>query len=89
MKIFFSSVGKDLADKIDPSPNPLLAGDYEQNKHKARFYFRTIEVQEIGDAFATVKTTKSFGTDNISTFISKLALPFIENSLAFLFNTSI
>ena len=30
-----------------------------------------------------------FGTDNISSYCLKIALPFIENSLAFLFNTSI
>ena len=89
MNSFFCSVGKDLAEKIDPVPNPLLAGDYEINKHKATFHFRTISVQEIRDAFATVKTAKSFGTDNISSYFLKLALPFIENSLAFLFNTSI
>ena len=46
-------------------------------------------MQEIRDAFATVKTAKSFGTDNISSYFLKLALPFVENSLAFLFNTSI
>ena len=59
---FFCSVPKDLADIIDPAPNSLLAGDYEANKHNARFHFRTIEVQEIRDAFATVKTAESFGT---------------------------
>ena len=89
MNSFFCSVGKDLADKLDPAPNPLLAGDYEINKHKATFHFGTIEVQEIRDAFATVKTAKSFGTDSISSYFLKLALPFIENSLAFLFNKSI
>ena len=89
MNSFFCSVGKDLAEKIDPVPNPLVEGDYEINKHKATFHFRTISVQEIRDAFATVKTAKSFGTDNISSYFLKLALPFIENSLAFLFNTSI
>ena len=41
-------------------------------------------MQEIRDAFATVKTAKSFGTDNISSYFLKLALPVIENSLAFL-----
>ena len=46
-------------------------------------------MQEIRDAFAKVKTAKSFGTDNTSSYFMKLALPFIENSLAFLFNTSI
>ena len=89
MNSFFCSVGKDLAEKIDPAPNPLLAGDYEINKHKTTFHFRTTEVQEIRDAFATVKTAKSFGTDNISSYFLKLALPLIENSLAFLFSTSI
>eukprot|EP00794_Sanderia_malayensis_P016541 gene16541-18216_t len=53
MNSFFCSIGKDLADKIHPAPNPLLAGDFEVNKHKARFNFRTIEVQEIRGAFAT------------------------------------
>ena len=89
MNSFFCSVGKDLADKIDSSPNPLLSGDYDVNKNKAKFRFKTIKVQEIRDAFATVKTAKSFGTDNISSYFLKLALPFIGNSLAVLFNTAI
>ena len=89
MNSFFSSVGKELADKIDPAPNPLLAVDHEINKHKARFNFRTIEVQKIRDAFATVKTVKGFGTDNISSYFMKLVLPFTGDSLAYLFNTSI
>ena len=55
MNSFFCSVGKDLAKKINTAPNPLLAGDYEVNKHKAIFHFRTIGVQEIRDAFAKVK----------------------------------
>ena len=53
------------------------------NKTKSKFHFRTVEVQEIRDAFAKVKTAKSFGIDNISSYFLKLALPFIENSLAF------
>ena len=59
------------------------------NKTKAKFHFRTIEVQEIRDAFAKVKTAKSFGTDDISSYFLKLALLFIENSLAFVFNTQL
>ena len=46
-------------------------------------------MREIRDAFATLKAAKSFGTDDISGFFLKLSLPFIENSLAFLFNISI
>ena len=89
MNSYFCSVGKDLADKISPVANPLLSGDFEMNKAKAKFHFRAIEVQGIRDAFAKVKTAKSFGIDNISSYFLKLALPFIENSLAFMFNTSI
>ena len=89
MNSYFCSVGKDLADKISPVANPLLSGDFEMNKAKAKFHFKAIEVQEIRDAFAKVKTPKSFGIDNISSYFLKLALPFIENSLAFMFNTSI
>ena len=89
MNSFFYSVGKDLAEKIDQVPNPLLSGDYEINKKRAEFHFETIKVQEIRDAFANVKTAKSFGVDNISSYFLKLALPFTENSLALLFNTSI
>ena len=58
-------------------------------KYKATFCFRTIEVQGIRDAFATVKTAKSCRTDNIFSYLLKLVLPFIENFLAILFNKSI
>ena len=59
MNSYFCSIGKDLADKISPVANPLLSDDFEMNKTKAKFHFRTIEVQEIRDAFAKVKTAKS------------------------------
>ena len=62
---------------------------YEVNKDKAKFNLKTIELKDFRDAFARVKTTKSFGVDNISSYFLKLALPYIENSLAFLLNTSI
>ena len=56
MNKFLCSIGKDLADDIVPAPNPLLSGDYEVNANKVEFRFRTIEVQEIRDAFAKIKT---------------------------------
>ena len=89
MNNFFCTIGRDLADKIHPAANPLLSGEYEVNKDKTKFHFKAIELKEIRDAFAKVKTIKSFGIDNISSYFMKLALPSIENSLAFLFNTSI
>ena len=84
----FCSIGKDLANDIDPVPNPLVCGNYEVNDKKARFYFKAITIQDIRNAFAKIKTAKSFGTDCISSYFLKLALPFIENSLALLFNSS-
>ena len=68
MNSYFCSVGKDLADKISQVPNSLLSGDFEMNKTKANVHFRTIGVQEMRDAFAKVKTAKSFGIDNISSY---------------------
>ena len=34
MNKYFCSVGRDLAGKIDKSPNPLLSGDYDINESK-------------------------------------------------------
>ena len=74
---------------MQSAANPLLSGEYEINKDKTKFNFKTIEVKDIRDVFAKVKTTMSFGNDNIFSYLLKLALPYIGNSLAFLFNTSI
>ena len=89
MNSYFSSVGKELTAKISATPNALLSGNFKVNKTNAKFHFRTSQLQEIRDAFAKVKTAKSFGVDNILSFFLKLALPSIENSLALLFNTYI
>ena len=88
MNNYFCSIGKDLANDIDPVPNPLLCGNYEVNYIKARFYFKAITIQDIRTAFAKIKTAMSFGTDCISSYFLNLALPFIENSLTLLFNSS-
>ena len=45
MNNLFCSAGKELADKIDFVPNPLLIGEYEVNANKAKFDFKTIEVK--------------------------------------------
>ena len=76
MNNFFCTIGRNLADKIQPAANPLLSGEYEVNKDKTKFNFKTIEVKDIMDAFAKVKTTMSFGNDNISSYFLKLALPY-------------
>ena len=89
MNSFFCPIGKELANKIDSLPNPLLTGDYEINKDKTIFKFKTIEVKDIRVAFAKIENSKGFGADNISSYFSKIALPFIEKSLGLMFNTSI
>ena len=89
MNSFFCTIGEKLASKIDATPNPLLSGDFTERSNNVQFQFRTIGVQEIRDAIAKTKTSKSFGSDSISCYFLKLALPFIENSLACLFNTSL
>ena len=68
MNNFFCTIGEKLASKIDATPNPLLSGDYGDTNNNIGFRFRTIEVQEIRDALAKAKTSKSFGNDNISCY---------------------
>ena len=89
MNNFFCIIGERLASKIDNIPNPLLSGEYFDYNSSVRFKLKPIQVQEIRDTIAKIKTTNSFGTDNISCYFLKLSLPFIETSLAHLFNTSI
>ena len=89
MNSYFCSVGKDLASKIEDAPNPMLTGEYNLNPDNRRFNFRPIVVQDIRDAMGKIKTSKSLGSDNISSYFLKLATPYIENSLVFMFNTSL
>ena len=87
MNSFFCKIGEKLASKIVATPNPLLSGDHCDTNNVVGFRFRTIEVQEIRDALAKTKASKSFANDNIPCYFLKSALPFIENSLVILFNT--
>ena len=89
MNRFFSSVGNNFARKIPQTPNHLLQGQYIVKKNQSNFHFTTICIQDIRDAIAKLKTVKNFGNDNISCYFLKLALPFNENSLVFLFNSSV
>ena len=45
--------------------------------------------QEVKDAIAKVKTSKSFRTGDISGYFLKLALLYINNGLVYMFNKSI
>jgi len=51
--------------------------------------FTTIDVRNIRDAIGKIKNSKGFSTDNISSYFLKPAMPYIESSLAYIFNTSL
>ena len=89
MSEYFRSIGKNLASKIEDAPISLLACDSVVNKKGTRFKFKHISALDIRDAVTKRKTAKSFGNDTISSYFLKLALSFMETSLAIMFNTSI
>ena len=92
MNRFFCSIGKDLANDIEAAPNPLLNRldrHFDINNKSHIFHFRTISIEEIREAVRNVKASKGFGIDHLSSYFIKQAIPYIENSLAFIFNTSI
>ena len=88
MDNFFCTIREKLANKMDAVPNPLLIDEATDNNSTVKLQFSSITVKEIRDAIAKIKTTKGFGKGNICYFV-ELAMPFIENSLAHLFNTSV
>ena len=86
MNQYFSSVGITLAEEIENSPNPLLSREYYLNTRNSIFKFSPLQVRDIREAVDKVKTLMGYGTDGISSYFLKLALPFIEGSLALMFN---
>ena len=63
--------------------------DYFLNSDAAKFAFKSIHAEQIKEAIGKLKTSKSFGDDGISSYFLKLAMPFIEDSLVYIFNTSL
>ena len=61
----FRQRGK-LRHVIESTIDSILSGEFEVDKEKAKFPFKTIELKDNRDAFAKVETAKSFGNDNIS-----------------------
>ena len=66
-----------------------FSGEATENNSSAKFQFGSTTVKKIRDEIAKIKTTKGLGKDNISCYFLRLAMPFIEKSLADLFDTSI
>jgi len=88
MNEYFCSVGKDLAEEIEYAPNPQLSRDYNVNREEKCFTVKTIDVRNIRDGSDKITTSNGFDTE-ISSYFLKLAMPYIENPLAYIFNTSL
>ena len=86
MNSYFCSVGKELANKIDETPNSLLKGDYTVNISNLSFKFYEINDLHVRDVINNIKASIVFGNDNISSHFLKLALQYINNSLVYMFN---
>ena len=67
----------------------MLTGEYSLNPDNRRFNFRPIVVRDSIDAIGKIKTSKSLASDNISSYFLKLAAPYVESALVFMFNTSL
>ena len=89
MNSFFCSIGKDLASNIEDGHDPLISCDYFKDSNAAKFTFKSIHTQQIREAIGKLKTSKSFGDDGISSYFLKLAMLYIEDSLVYLFSTSL
>ena len=85
---YFCSVGEELTRNIDEASNSLLTGSYTINDSNSSFKVEEINGMHIRDAISKIETLERFGTDNISSYFLKLALPFINKSLVYIFNTS-
>ena len=77
MNDYFCSVGKGLASKIEAVPNLMVTGKC----NLYCYHFRTIRVQDMREVMVEIKTSNSFGSDKMSSYFSKLEIPFIERSL--------
>ena len=88
MNDYFCIIGAGLAKNIEETANPLLSGKFQIHSSTPNFGFKSIMAQDTRKAIAKSTNSKSFGTGTISSYFLKLALPFLENSMAILFNTS-
>ena len=78
-----------MAKDIPDIPNPLINGDYTINRDWSSFHFKEISSTDARNAIGRLKTTKCLGNNKISSFFIKLALTYICDSLAKMFNVSI
>ena len=84
---FFSNVGSKLADKIPPST--VNFKDFLPNQTQDKFVFANITEDMILDTTRKLKSKRSQGLDNISSYLLKEIMPIIVIQITYLFNVSI
>ena len=58
---YFGSVGRDLTEKIDECPNPLLSGEYKINPLKSTFVFSSIQAQHVSEEIGKLNRQNVLG----------------------------
>lgn len=84
---FFSGIGPELADKIEPSG--VNFGDYLGDRVEDDFIFCRVTPDLVTEIAGKLKPKASFGQDNISTKLLKQILPSIINPVCHLLNLSL
>ena len=82
MNKYFCSIGNDLGIEIPNTPNPLINNEYTVNAPELTFSFSEISAHDVTQAMNQMKTAKSDGTDKISSYFLKLAIPFVSTYIA-------
>ena len=82
------TIGTDLDRNIEESVKPLLSGKFRIKGPTPQFRFKAIIGQDIREVIAKTASSKSVRTDTVSSYVLKLALPFLENPMIILFNIS-
>ena len=89
MNSFFCNVGKSLAEKIAPKPNPLLNGEFGDPPSCEPFMFPPINEETLIRVCSGIKTSNGSGVDCISSFFLKIGISVLAPSLVQLFNLSL
>ena len=74
-----------MASKIEGGYDPLTFCDYFLNSNAAKFVFKSINDEQVREAIGKLKTSKSFGDHCIFSYFLKLAMPFIEDALVYIY----
>ena len=89
MNDYFCTIGQELADENDQSPNPLLVGVFLINEGNKTMKFTKTSENTSGMPSIKHKHKRALKNYNISSYFRKLALSYIIKSLACMSNKSL